>query len=384
MKRQLFQKTERVLSNHVYLFSITTVSVFLAYAIVNFILSILPTFPVRGKYFVEASLITTITFPALYFLIFRPLRSCIAEHNMTVELLTNSEEKYRSLVESTEDSIYVIDRNHKYLYMNKKHISELGLSENQIESALYSDFHSQEETKEFIEKTDKVFETGESVQHRFASQKSGKHFIQTLSPIKRSDGIIIGLTVVSKDITELKSIEEKLYALSLTDELTGIYNRRGFFTLGEQQLKLSRRMKTGIYLLYADVDKLKDINDTFGHKEGDSVLIDAANILKKTFRESDIIARISGDEFVVIPIGANGNHIDLIISRLQKSIDLYNEERKRHYNLSMSVGMAYYNPERHCSLDALLEQADKLMYERKRERKGTLSNNGPCIVRAVG
>lgn len=384
VKRQLFQKTEKVLSNKVYLLIITIVSVFLAHAIANCIFPIFPTLPVVRKYFIDASLLTAFTFPAFYFLIVRPLRSYIAEHNMTAELLKNSEEKYRSLVESAEDAIYVVDRNHKYLYMNKKHISELGLSENQCEGAIYSDFHSQEETKEFIEKTDKVFETGESVQHRFASQKSGKHFIQTLSPIRRSDGIIIGLTVVSKDISELKSIEEKLYALSLTDELTGIYNRRGFFTLGEQQLKLSRRMKTGIYLLYADVDKLKDVNDTFGHKEGDSVLIESANILKRTFRESDIIARISGDEFVVIPIGANETHIDLIISRLQKSIDLYNEERKRHYNLSMSLGVAYYNPERPCSLDELLEQADKLMYERKQERKGILLNNGPRIRGAVG
>ncbi|MFZ3136839.1 MAG: GGDEF domain-containing protein [Thermodesulfovibrionales bacterium] len=369
MKRQLFQNVTRDFTNHAYLLIFTLVLIYLAYAISMLILSIFPTVSVPENVFVEASLLTVITFPIIYFFICRPLCLYITEHKTIIELLKNSEEKYRSLVESTEDSIYVIDKNYKYIYMNKKHISKLGLSENQFEGATYSDFHSPEETKEFIEKVDKVFETGESIQHKYRSQRDGKYFIRTLSPIKRPDGIIMGLTVVSKDITELKNIEEKLYALSHTDELTGMYNRRGFFTLAEQQLKLSRRMKIGICMLYADVDNLKDINDAFGHKEGDMALIETANILKKTFRESDIIARIGGDEFVVIPVGIHGDYADIIITRLQKSIDIFNEERKHHYKLSMSLGIAYYNPERPCSIDELLEQADKLMYEQKREKR---------------
>jgi diguanylate cyclase (GGDEF)-like protein len=86
----------------------------------------------------------------------------------------------------------------------------------------------------------------------------------------------------------------------LTDELTGLYNRRGFFVSAQQQLKLANRYNKGIFIFSADLDDLKIINDNFGHKTGDSALVETANILKKTFRESDIIARIGGDEFVIL------------------------------------------------------------------------------------
>lgn len=163
--------------------------------------------------------------------------------------------------------------------------------------------------------------------------------------------------------------QEEIRALSFTDDLTGLYNRRGFFTLVEQQLKLFKRQKKGIYMLYADVDNLKEINDIFGHKEGDMALIDVANILRKNYREADIIARIGGDEFVVIPVETTGDNIDIISSRLQKSLKIHNAEKNHKYKLSISVGIAYYNPENPCSVDELLVRADKSMYEQKMHKK---------------
>jgi two-component system cell cycle response regulator len=163
--------------------------------------------------------------------------------------------------------------------------------------------------------------------------------------------------------------QEEIRALSFTDDLTGLYNRRGFFTLVEQQLKLFKRQKKGIYMLYADVDNLKEINDILGHKEGDMALIDVADILRKNYREADIIARIGGDEFVVIPVETTGDNIDIISSRLQKSLKLHNAEKNHKYKLSISVGIAYYNPENPCSVDDLLVRADKAMYEQKMLKK---------------
>jgi two-component system cell cycle response regulator len=163
--------------------------------------------------------------------------------------------------------------------------------------------------------------------------------------------------------------QEEIRALSFTDDLTGLYNRRGFFTLVEQQLKLFKRQMKGIYMLYADVDNLKEINDILGHKEGDMALIDVANILRKNYREADIIARIGGDEFVVIPVETTGDNIDIISSRLQKSLKLHNAEKNHKYKLSISVGIAYYNPENPCSVDDLLVRADKAMYEQKMLKK---------------
>jgi len=164
-------------------------------------------------------------------------------------------------------------------------------------------------------------------------------------------------------------LQEKVRTMAVTDELTGLYNRRGFFSLVEQLLKLCKREKKGIFMIYTDVDSLKKINDTFGHKEGDRALIDIANILRKSYRESDIIARIGGDEFVVIPVGNTKESAEIATSRLKKNLEIHNAEANRNYKLSLSFGLAYYDPENPCSIDELLVQGDKLMYEQKRYKQ---------------
>jgi len=158
-----------------------------------------------------------------------------------------------------------------------------------------------------------------------------------------------------------KKLEEAL----VTDELTGVYNRRGFLTMAEQQMKTARRLEKGVLLLSADMDNLKIINDTFGHKEGDSTLIHTANVLKESFRESDIVGRIGGDEFVVFQMGNTDNTPERLTERLQKNLDIHNAETGRKYKLSISVGIVRCDSDCTYSLDELLTQADKLMYERK-------------------
>lgn len=179
------------------------------------------------------------------------------------------------------------------------------------------------------------------------------------------------------DITDRKRNEEALRKLSLADELTGLYNRRGFFTLAEQQLKIANRMKKKILLLFADLDDLKWINDNLGHNEGDFALIEIANILQKTFRESDLIARIGGDEFAVLAVETEGTNADIITTRLLDSLRDYNAGRKQAYNLSVSIGISRYDPCYPCSIDELLARADKLMYKYKKK------NRPVSVLRAV-
>ena len=162
--------------------------------------------------------------------------------------------------------------------------------------------------------------------------------------------------------------EKVLLTLSLTDELTDLYNRRRFFVLAEQYLKLAIRSKKRLLLFYLDMDDLKSINDRFGHNDGDQALIALGSILKKTFRESDIIARIGGDEFVVLLESTDEND-EILITRLHENIKNYNAEVSQDYKLSVSVGVADFNPEHPVSIDELLSKADALMYAQKRKRR---------------
>src|SRR3990172_4760570 len=169
-----------------------------------------------------------------------------------------------------------------------------------------------------------------------------------------------------EDITERKQLEEKLAAAAITDDLTGLYNRRGLFVLADKMLKLSKRQRKGIFMLYVDLDNLKLINDSFGHEEGDKVLIESANLLREIYRESDIVARIGGDEFVVLPVGTDRDSTDTIISRLQDALDTFNSRSNLRYELSLSAGIAYYDPESNLSMGELLAHGDKSMYEHKK------------------
>jgi len=162
---------------------------------------------------------------------------------------------------------------------------------------------------------------------------------------------------------------QSLHDISLHDELTGLYNRRGFFSLAEHMLKKAKRQQDGLFILYSDLDDLKGINDNLGHQQGDWALIDAANILKETFRDSDIIARIGGDEFVVMPIETKGDNLENVVNRLQEAIKIDNTKSKREYKLSISIGTAYFDPWSPCTTDELLSQADKSMYEQKRSKQ---------------
>lgn len=285
------------------------------------------------------------------------------------QALQKSEEKYRSLVESTGDSIYLVDTDYRYLFMNKNHVERMGFTKDEYLGKSFRDYHSPGETAWLVENVNKVITTDSSVQHRHRSSRDGRCFLQTLSPVRDTRGNLIAITIVSKDITELELLEEKLKALSITDELTGLYNRRGFLALAEQALRLANRNGKGAYMLYVDLDGLKQINDTFGHKAGDLALVEMANVLKNSFRDSDAIGRIGGDEFVLFPVETTETSVELISSRLYDSLKTFNDTSSREYTLSASVGVSYYDPENPRTLDELLMEADRRMYEQKNRKR---------------
>ena len=182
-------------------------------------------------------------------------------------------------------------------------------------------------------------------------------------------------TTVSRDslVEEIKrsrALESKLREQSIKDELTGLYNRRGFRKLAGKQLRIAERNKLDNFLLYADMDFLKQINDETGHNTGDSALIDVSSVLKNTFRESDIIARLGGDEFAVF-LTENKDFKDIksIENRLYQIIDSFNENYDRPYKLSLSVGIVKCDSSLVWSLDRVMSTADSLMYKQKKIKK---------------
>lgn len=160
-----------------------------------------------------------------------------------------------------------------------------------------------------------------------------------------------------------------LRSLSLIDDLTGLYNRRGFSDLGEQYLKLARRSGRGVTMVYLDLDRFKTINDSLGHHVGDRALLKVADILRATFRRSDIIARLGGDEFGVLALKAADESSELLVERLRESIVDFNESSSEPYQLSVSIGMSHHDDDLRVRLEDMVAEADSAMYREKHNKR---------------
>jgi two-component system cell cycle response regulator len=167
---------------------------------------------------------------------------------------------------------------------------------------------------------------------------------------------------------ERHRLQKNLQNLSLIDDLTGLYNRRGFLALAEQHLRMIQR-KGAALLIYLDLDDLKLINDSCGHLEGNRALIVTANVLRACFRQSDILARLGGDEFCVLMTDAGQDSTHQVRKRLQQRVDFINALSSWRFRLSLSVGIADVPVVHQPSLDQLLRIADKHMYEEKRNKQ---------------
>lgn len=170
---------------------------------------------------------------------------------------------------------------------------------------------------------------------------------------------------------ERNKLLSEIQVLSLFDELTGLHNRRGFLTLAQHHFKIAKRSKKGLLLFFIDLDNMKEINDNLGHQAGDQALIDTALLLKSVFRDTDILARYGGDEFVVLAVDADASCKDTLLSLLKYKRD---ELNKQSYSLSMSTGVVYYDFEAERSLEELLSEADALMYQEKQAKKRQRAN----------
>ncbi len=163
-------------------------------------------------------------------------------------------------------------------------------------------------------------------------------------------------------------LQRALLHMALRDDLTGLHNRRGFIALATRYLRWARGAGQNLAMFFADVDGLKSINDRFGHGEGDRAIARAAACMRETFRQSDVIARLSGDEFVALVTEGPGRSVEAICRRLQSKLAEHTRADGR-YGLSLSVGVAYFDPHDPVALHELLRQADIALYRKKRGKR---------------
>lgn len=282
----------------------------------------------------------------------RELEESHRELRKAYETISMLEVTYRSLLESNADGMLVIGQDGAIRYANPA--AEV-LFRNCGESLVGSQFNYPifpDETREITIACPDGMECVAEMRVVRTSWEREEAFLASL-----------------RDVTDSVLLREQLSNLSLTDELTGLYNRRGFQVLGEQRRKEADLHRTGFSLLFLDIDDMKTINDTFGHAAGDQSITDTADLLCGAVRESDIVARIAGDEFAVLTIETTPTGSGNVLNRLQSALEAHNAQGERPYRLSISIGVAHYDPKHPCALDELIHRADSRMYEVKQAKK---------------
>lgn len=172
-----------------------------------------------------------------------------------------------------------------------------------------------------------------------------------------------------KDLASMAERELAAVEMAMLDELTNLHNRRGFMMLAQHSINLCARKEIPASLVFFDLNEFKPINDEFGHAEGDRALIAIADQMKKVFRDSDIIARLGGDEFVVLFTNVTREQAEETIARFRRSLKRYNQEANRGYEISFAYGVVEFIPEKHHTIEALLDEGDSLMYEEKKQNR---------------
>lgn len=294
----------------------------------------------------------------------------ISQLKETEARLSASEQRYRHLVESSQGLICSHDMNGVLLTVNSAVCAALGYHLDEMVGRSLRDFLAPGLEEEFAAYLDRIDEnlTDEGVL-LLMTKVGGMRTWQYHNAKLEEPGDIPYVLGHAQDITELKELQERLQELSLTDDLTNLNNRRGFIHLAEDRLNLARRNKESLLLIFADVDGLKEINDTYGHAAGSQIIVEAAEIFRDSFRQSDVMSRWGGDEFVVLLSRATDDNEQVIQKRLAEKIDDLNANSPHPYKLSISVGITLIDLQGNATLDEMIIEADKAMYANKRSKR---------------
>jgi diguanylate cyclase (GGDEF)-like protein/PAS domain S-box-containing protein len=299
------------------------------------------------------------------------LNSHIAEQERISKALRETEEHFRNAFDYAAIGMALVSPQGSWLRVNRSLCDLIGFTEAELLASNFQTVTHGDDLQHDLANLYRLMQ-GETltcqVEKRYV-HKTGQIVwaLNNVSLVRDVDGDPVHFIFQIQDITERKRFEAALQNLSLIDELTGLYNRRGFMAVTEQHLAAIRRNKQVPVILYADLDGLKTINDSLGHYEGDRALKKTGDILKDTFRTSDIVARLGGDEFVVLAAIGQDEVADSLTERLQERFDISNAQADRPYKLSISVGVVHFDST-DTSIEEVTARADRSMYEDKRRK----------------
>jgi diguanylate cyclase (GGDEF)-like protein/PAS domain S-box-containing protein len=297
----------------------------------------------------------------------------IAEQKRISQALAESEEHFRNAFDYAAIGMALVSPEGNWLRVNRSFCEIVGYNEREL---LASDFQTMTHREDLGNDLAEIYRilSGETLTCQVEKRYIHKlgHFVWTsvnASLVRDAQGQPLHFIFQIQDITERKRAEAAIQTLSLADELTGLYNRRGFLAFSRQHLNSLHRTNKGVIVVYADLDGLKTINDTFGHKEGDRALVKTAELLKETFRTSDVLGRLGGDEFTALAAVEPDGGVEKLLARLHQRFANYNALKLVPYELSISIGVAHR--ESHCpqSMEDLMALADLAMYENKRSKR---------------
>ncbi len=301
-------------------------------------------------------------------------KKIILKYKALVKECKLSEERYRTLFENSRDAIIITTPDARFIDANKSALELLGYTKEELlKTRVYNIYMNPEDRRRFMKEIEKKgFVRDFPV---LLKKKDGRIMdcLITFSAKRSANNETLEYQGIIRDNTEYKRMMERLQELTLIDELTGLYNRRGLFTMADHHFKVARRLNSGLYCVFLDIDSMKHINDTYGHLTGDSMLKETAELLKRIFRESDIIARYGGDEFVVLVLD-NLDTTEHILNRISENLGRCNANKSRDYTLSFSIGISRYSPDSGKSIEALISEADAIMYTQKKKNHKKKSN----------
>ena len=291
-----------------------------------------------------------------------------------LEKLKDIEQIFHSFLELTPDFIYIKDNNHKFTYASNTFAKITGFDTwKDIVGKTDFDIFDKEHAELYFEKEKELILSGEyitNLEEPYYNENNRLCYVSSSKrPMYDSEGNIIGLFGISRDITDRKDLEIKLQEYASFDLLTNLYNRRFFLEQARKILEICKRKEETVVLYFIDLNKFKMINDDYGHEIGDVVLQTISKRLTDTFRKSDLICRLGGDEFIVLTIMEDKSVSTSNIKKLiKKNILKAIEFEDNRFKVDCSVGTSFY-PKDGESIEELLSKADRQMYiEKKRSR----------------